>query len=130
MDINQCACSGTSLDRFLRPSVLAALKDGKSHGYDIVRTLAGLAMFRDAPPDASGVYKTLKIMETEGLLASALDSDSGGPAKRCYALTPQGRQCLRQWADTLRDYREQIDRLLSMLTTTAGTRKKKAVHES
>jgi len=113
------------LDRFLRPSVLAALKDGKSHGYDIVRTLAGLSMFRDAPPDASGVYKALRVMEKEGLLTSALESASGGPAKRCYALTPQGRACLRQWRGTLRTYREQIDRLLTMLTAPAGTRKKK-----
>ena len=125
MDIDQCVCSGVSLDRFLRPSVLAALKDGKSHGYDIVRTLAGLTMFRDAPPDASGVYKALKTMEKEGLLSSELESESGGPAKRCYALTPQGLRCLRQWTATLRDYRGQINRLLAMLTAPTGTRKKK-----
>ena len=125
MDIDQCACSGKSLDRFVRPAILAALKDGKSHGYDLARTLADLAMFRDAPPDASGVYKALKIMEKEGLLTSALESESGGPAKRCYALTPQGRQCLRQWIDTLRGYREQVDRLLEILTAPAGTRKRK-----
>jgi len=129
VDIGQCACSGKSLDRFLRPAVLAALKDGKSHGYDLARTLAELAMFRDAPPDASGVYKALKLMEKEGLLTSALESDSGGPAKRCYALTPQGRQCLRQWTGTLRTYRQQIDRLLAMMTAPAGTRKKKTVKE-
>jgi len=119
VDIDQCACSGRSLDRFLRPIVLAALKKGKSHGYDLAQALAGLDIFRDSVPDASGVYKTLKVMEKEGLVRSALDANSGGPAKRCYTLTPKGRKCLRRWICTLREYRNQLDRLLVILTATS-----------
>jgi len=115
VDIDQCACSGKSLDRFLRPAVLAALQAEKSHGYDLVRRLATMDIFSDAPPDASGVYKTLRVMEKEGLVVSTLDSGGGGPARRNYALTPQGKACLRQWSTTLRKYREQLDMLLAML---------------
>ena len=123
--LDQCACSGISLDRFLRPLVLAELKAGKSHGYDLARNLAALPGFRDSPPDPSGVYKTLKVMEKEGLLTSALEAASGGPARRCYALTPQGRHCLRLWASTLRKYRRQLDSLLAILAAPAKPRKKK-----
>ena len=119
MDIGQCACSGKSLDRFLRPTLLAALKNGKSHGYDLANALVRLDVFRDSVPDASGVYKTLKVMEKEGLVKSALDTNSGGPAKRCYTLTPKGGKCLRQWVGTLREYRDRLDRLLAILKATS-----------
>jgi len=83
-------------------------------------------IFSDAPPDASGVYKTLRVMEKEGLVVSALDSGGGGgPARRSYALTPQGKACLRQWSTTLRRYREQLDMLLAMLPASARQRKQK-----
>jgi len=123
VDIDQCACSGKSLDRFLRPILLAALKGGKSHGYDLANALARLDVFRNSVPDASGVYKTLKVMEKEGLVKSALDANSGGPAKRCYTLTPKGRRCLRQWVGTLREYRDQLDRLLTILMASASAKR-------
>jgi DNA-binding PadR family transcriptional regulator len=109
--------------------VLASLIGDKDHGYDLARKLAGMKIFREVAPDASGVYKTLKIMEKEGLVTSVLDSDSGGPAKRSYALTAQGRQCLRRWIGTLRDYRRQMDRLLTVLESAvkASAKSRKSV---
>jgi len=115
MNFDQCPCSGKSLERFLRPLVLALLATEKSHGYDLAYKLAGLEIFHDSGPDISSVYKTLRVMEKEGLVQSELDSRSGGPAKRCYVLTPDGKQCLRVWIDTLRKYRVRLDRLLDVL---------------
>lgn len=119
MEINQCACSGKTLDRLLRPVVLAMLARGATHGYSIVQQLAELKLFADSPPDTSGIYKVLKAMEKEGLISSEWDLGKSGPAKRRYALTKNGRICLKRWTKTLRDYRAQIDILLEILDAPA-----------
>jgi DNA-binding PadR family transcriptional regulator len=115
MDLDQCACSGKTLARLLRPAVLALLARGKTHGYDIVQQLQGLEMFSDLPPDTSGVYKVLKSMEEEGLVSANWELGDSGPAKRSFALTRNGTACLERWSETLKLYRAQIDGLLTIL---------------
>ena len=115
MDIDQCACSGRTLDRLLRPAVLALLAREKTHGYDVVQQLKGLEMFAEVPPDISGVYKALKSMEEEGLISSSWEYGDTGPARKRYVLTKDGRSCLQRWAETLQVYRAQIDGLLAIL---------------
>ena len=115
MDLDQCSCSGRTLDRLLRPAVLALLAREKTHGYDIVQQLRELEMFVEVPPDTSGVYKALKSMEEEGLISSIWEFRDTGPAKKQYALTKDGKACLKRWGETLRAYRTQIDGLLTIL---------------
>ena len=115
MDLNQCACSGKTLARLLRPAVLALLVREKTHGYDIVQQLHGLEIFAGFPPDTSGVYKVLKSMEREGLVSASWEFGGSGPAKRRYALTRSGTACLKRWARTLEGYRAQIDGLLGIV---------------
>lgn len=115
MDFNQCACSGKNLARLVRPAVLALLTRGETHGYDLMQQLCGLAIYADAPPDTSGVYKVLKTMEQEGLVSSSWEPGGSGPAKRRYVLTHDGRECLRRWIETLEGYRSQINGLLAIL---------------
>jgi DNA-binding PadR family transcriptional regulator len=124
MDFAQCACSGRTLAKILRPAVLALLASEETHGYDIVRRLQGTELFADAPPDISGVYKMLKSMEEEGLVSTAWDLGDKGPAKRRYALTKDGKACLRRWAETLAAYRAQIDGLLVILHTAGDPSRK------
>jgi DNA-binding PadR family transcriptional regulator len=99
----------------LRPAVLALLARKKTHGYDVVQQLKELEMFAEVPPDTSGVYKALKSMEEEGLISSIWEFGDTGPAKKQYALTKDGKACLRRWAETLQIYRTQIDGLLAIL---------------
>jgi DNA-binding PadR family transcriptional regulator len=115
LDLNQCACSGKTLARLLRPALLALLARGETHGYDLVQQICGLAMFADTPPDTSGIYKLLKSMEREGLVSASWELGENGPAKRRYALTPEGRTCLNRWSGTLETYRAQIEGLLAIL---------------
>jgi len=115
MDLDQCACSGRTLDRLLRPAVLALLARGKSHGYDLAQRLQDVELFAEIPPDTSGVYKALKSMEEEGLVSASWELGDAGPAKRRYALTKDGKACLKRWAETLENYRNQIDGLLAIL---------------
>ena len=115
MDLDQCACSGKTLARLVRPAVLALLAQQKTHGYDIVQRLQELKMFIEIPPDTSGVYRVLKSMEDEGLVSSAWVLGNTGPAKRRYTLTKDGKACLKRWVETLENYRAQIDGLLDIL---------------
>ena len=85
------------------------------HGYRIVQRLMELAMFKCQPPDATGVYRLLKSMEAEGRVTSTWDLAESGPAKRRFALTGEGRACLRRWTGTLEVYQAAIGDLMDMM---------------
>ncbi|MCL1919508.1 MAG: helix-turn-helix transcriptional regulator [Kiritimatiellaeota bacterium] len=108
MDFDQCACSGKTLNRFVRPMILALLLEKPVHGYDLLRQLQKLKMFEEAPPDTSGVYKTLKTMTAEGLTVGEWDTAEAGPARRPFTITSKGRTCLLHWAETLERYQQEI----------------------
>jgi DNA-binding PadR family transcriptional regulator len=100
------------LNRLLQPALLALLSQERTHGYVLMQRLSELDFFAGAPPDASGVYKALKEMELGGLVSSCWDPGASGPARRRYALSRDGKACLKQWVKTLETYRERIDGLL------------------
>jgi DNA-binding PadR family transcriptional regulator len=104
-----------NLDRFLHPTILRLLAQGKTHGYDLVQRLHELKMFSEIPPDPSGIYKILKSMEGMGLVASSWEVGGFGPAKRSFELTQDGVDCLQTWIETMKRYRTQLDSLLDLL---------------
>jgi DNA-binding PadR family transcriptional regulator len=112
MDFGNCACSGKSLMRLLRPAVLHVLAGEPTHGYLVGQRLAELAMFRDQPADLTGLYRLLKDMEKEHLVTSAWDTGDSGPARRRYQITERGRQCLARWTQTLDRYHQTVADLL------------------
>jgi DNA-binding PadR family transcriptional regulator len=115
MSFDDCACSGKTLMRLLRPAVLRVLTDGPLHGYVIAQRLGELVMFRDQPADATGLYRALKDMEKEGLLTSEWDTGESGPARRRYQVTARGRKCLEQWKETLTAYGNAIADMLAWM---------------
>ena len=116
MNLNECPCSGKTLARLIQPAVMAVLASEPLHGYVIVQRLAGMSMFRDHGPDTTGVYRLLKSMEKKAFVTSTWELAASGPAKRRYALTPDGRACLTRWIATLRVYRAAVDDLLVAAT--------------
>jgi DNA-binding PadR family transcriptional regulator len=116
MQFSKCACSGRSLTRQVRPSILAILATGEEHGYVIVQQLADLRLFGDCEaPDASGVYRVLKQMESEGLVTSTWDTEGSGPARRMFSLTEEGLACLEHWVGTLQEYVAGLQELIGMM---------------
>jgi poly-beta-hydroxybutyrate-responsive repressor len=116
MQFSECACSGKNLARQVRPAVLAVLAGGEEHGYLLVQKLAQLSLFgENETHDPSGVYRVLKQMEEEGLVTSAWDTESGGPARRMYALTDAGLACLTHWVSTLEEYVAGLQQLVDMM---------------
>jgi len=125
IDLDQCACSGKTLTRFVRPVVLALLAQAPVHGYDILRQLQENEIFADAAPDASGVYKMLKTMTAEGLVTGDWDTKKNGPARRPFHITAKGHKCLSRWADTLESYQQNIVELTAMVNAALRNASKK-----
>lgn len=114
-DRSACPCSGRSLPRLLRPGVMAFLAQGEAHGYQIARHLSRMRMFAGREPDHPGIYRALKEMADEGFVTSSWETGDTGPARRVFALTPAGRECLETWLATLCDYRDAINELVALL---------------
>jgi DNA-binding PadR family transcriptional regulator len=79
--------------------ILLALGKGPLHGYGIktvVEERSGGAVTLGAGTLYEGIYRLLKagwLVEVEGGVESP---PPGGPARRYYALTPEGREAARQ----------------------------------
>ena len=122
MDFDECACSGKSLARMLRPAVMGLLASGPAHGYQLAQRLGEMKMFDSQEPDHAGLYRALKQMKDEGLLTSTWDLAGTGPAKRVFTITDDGAACLGQWKKTLAAYRDAVDELLALLNRRGGQR--------
>ena len=118
MTFDECACSGKTLARLLQPTVMAILAKEPQHGYRLAQHLQGMAVFRENPPDPTGLYRLLKSMEDRGLVTSAWDLAERGPAKRQYKLTRSGRTCLRKWSKTLASYAAALDEIRDIIQST------------
>ena len=76
--------------------VLALLRRGPAHGYDLKRDHD--AWFPDARPLAFGqVYATLGRLQRTGQVEVLETQTAGGPERTVYALTDSGEQQLRDW---------------------------------
>ena len=83
-------------DRYMQPSILMALLGGPSHGYELLQHIGEYGFLKgDAPPGM--IYRHLRQMEDEGLVSSQWNATGTGPAKRVYAVTPEGREVLDAW---------------------------------
>lgn len=107
-----CRCQGLNLDKFVHCSVLTVLAKAPLHGYLLVDALAQLPSFRGCAPDPAGVYRVLREMEGLGLVLGTWEQASSGPAKRSYAITQDGLECLAHWIQALMEHQQAIGSLL------------------
>lgn len=117
-----CGCSGHQprLEGFVVPCLLLLLKKKPAHGYELTEKLGGLP-FLEAVPDPGVIYRHLRRLEEEGMVASRLDPGSGGPVRKVYSPTPEGESYLRAWAvqirrrkETLEGFLEEFDQVFSL----------------
>lgn len=83
-----------------RASLLLVLDEEPTHGYDLPTLLAPLGL---GDTDRGFVYRTLRAMESDGLVASAWDASPAGPARRTYTVTAAGREWAAAASETLRE---------------------------
>ena len=87
------------VERFVEPALLLLLREGSTHGYDLADGLA--ALVPDERVDLGNLYRLLRGLEEEGIVASEWRGDLPGQAKRRYRLTDEGEALLDSWADAL-----------------------------
>jgi PadR family transcriptional regulator PadR len=92
------------VERFTEPALLLLLRERPAHGYDLLERLPTLT--GEQRVEMGNLYRLLRALEEEGLVASEWDSSSPGPAKRRYALTAAGGRLLDQWVEALRRSQE------------------------
>jgi len=96
---------------FTEPCILLALWDGPAHGYRLIHSIQELGVSA-ASIDTSNIYRTLRLMEDEGLVASNWATEGSGPARRVYEITDVGRDALRVWSEALRQTKNDLQQFL------------------
>ena len=95
------AMESTAVPRdHFRSSLLLVLGEVPTHGYDLPVLLDPLGL---GTTDRGFVYRTLRAMEADGLVASAWDPSPTGPARRTHTVTPLGREWAAVVSVTLRE---------------------------
>lgn len=80
--------------------IMGLLEGGEVYAYDLVKRLASV---KGLVVTEGTIYPLLSRLKAAGLLTSRLEESSSGPARKYYALTPEGRQAAHlmrvYWAD-------------------------------
>lgn len=96
---------------WLQPFLLLSLDKWQIHGYELMHRLTS---FGFEALDRGSVYRTLRQLEEDGLVSSAWDTSTQGPARRLYSLTDAGRNYLTVWASAFRGYQSMLDQFFTM----------------
>jgi PadR family transcriptional regulator PadR len=108
-------------ERYIQPSILMALRDKPSYGYELIQVISKFGFVEgQAPPGM--IYRHLRDLEENGLVASEWETDGTGPAKRVYQLTGEGSEVLDYWITYMK---KQAERLLSFVERYENIRKNK-----
>ena len=97
--------------RLAEPAVLVILAERPTHGYELLERLPALLGAESV--DAGNLYRFLRALEADRIVASNWDAELPGPARRTYTITDPGRQLLAAWATALEDTRARIDEFLN-----------------
>ena len=98
---------------YLQACLLFQLYAKDRHGYELLQGL--YTYISDAHTyDPSIIYRFMRGMQEDGLVASYEGDVSLGPRRRMYRLTSTGKQQLNIWIEGLKRLREEIDHLVSV----------------
>lgn len=85
-----------NIDKMLVPTLLFFLAKKQAHGYELAQKI-NEAHFCEVKADRATIYRNLRYMEENGLITSKWKIGLTGPAKRCYELSPSGREALTHY---------------------------------
>ena len=109
--VGRCCRSAGRVRGFVQPWMLLLLLEKPGHGYELMDRLARAGEMPD--PDPGLLYRTLRLMEDEGFVTSAWDTEGNGPARRLYEVTGEGVEFLHAWAATIRQTRDSLEQFLT-----------------
>ncbi len=99
------------MERFLEVCLLLLLYDEIGYGYGLIEQLAHFG-FSETDLNISTLYRTLRKMEHDDLVASRWESGGQGPRRRVYEITVAGRDELDQWVKILKTRKSRIEALV------------------
>jgi poly-beta-hydroxybutyrate-responsive repressor len=100
-------------ERYLQPSILMALRIKPTYGYELIKEIQNFGFVQgQAPPGM--IYRHLRQLEADGLVTSEWETDGGGPAKRIYAISPDGVEVLGLWVDYMSDMAGKLNRFVEI----------------
>jgi poly-beta-hydroxybutyrate-responsive repressor len=115
MDSKQDTHTGPELGRFpknfLASWLLLLLRNWSAHGYQLIQTLMVMGL---GAVDPATVYRSLRQLESEGLISSVWDPQASGAARRMYSLTDAGEEYLNLWAHQLEQYQNVLNRFFDL----------------
>jgi poly-beta-hydroxybutyrate-responsive repressor len=94
---------------FVEPCLLLLLEEEPTHGYQLVEQLKQLGIVET---DSSAVYRSLRHLESQGLVRSAWYASNSEPARRIYRVTPSGVAALHDHARAIRVTRDAVNAFL------------------
>lgn len=97
--------------RFMEPCILLLLTAEKSHGYELMEKLRRFG-FDGTSSDMATLYRTLRQLEEDDMVASEWEEGSQGPPKRVYQLTEDGSILLGEWISVVRENRNRLTTLI------------------
>ena len=100
------------MERFGELAVLLLIADEPTHGYELIERLPKLS--GEDRVDVGNLYRMLRSLEDEGLVASEWSADLPGPTKRTYTLTDDGHDVLASWLLAVEQLRDGLTEFLEL----------------
>lgn len=85
-------------ERYIQPTLLIGLYLKPSYGYELIQKIHRYGFIEGKVPPGM-VYRHLRRLEEDGLVASQWETTGTGPAKRVYQITSDGEEVLRIWVE-------------------------------
>jgi PadR family transcriptional regulator, regulatory protein PadR len=106
------------VERFGEAALLVLLAERPTHGYELLELVPPL--LGEERVDVGNLYRVLRALEEEGLVASEWRADLPGPAKRTYSLTDEGRALLDAWRGALDVLQDDLERFVERTQRKGG----------
>jgi DNA-binding PadR family transcriptional regulator len=100
---------------FVLPAVLLLLSEQPGYGYSLEKDLRELDFGKIDRPT---VYRTLALLEQDGLVESWSEAPTAGKPRRVYGVTPLGERVLRVWMSVIKEERDCLGRVLGRYRAT------------
>ena len=97
--------------------LLAVMEDGPAYGYEMTKRLRdrGLAIVGEG-----SIYPLLGRLEREGLVETYRGASNGGPPRKYYRASAEGRRALTAGVSEWRAARDAVDAVLGLVETEAA----------
>ena len=100
----------------LQAYLLVLLKEKPSYGYELMENLNKFG-FESDQVDISTIYRNLRTMEDEYLVASDWSDSAQGPQKRMYTLTHDGEIALEKLIEKTIERKNRLETLIKQYET-------------